>query len=297
MRQMPVAQQRADPALHAIKNILDAPDYLPASMVDTDLSAIKAMARTDGPRNVSQGLAATSVATLDDAVRAAVKAAGPDAERALLEGRKATQAKYQAADILKPMRDEPRQVFDMATWPKDAGIDHLTAVARESPQSMTKMARAYLDDLLSTATAEGGFDKAASLQSKWANLGPQTKALLFRPQHIKDLDNFFLVAKKMAENPNPSGTAYVTGLGAQGALLVTNPLTGAAVTLGLGGLSKLLHSTAGVRAITRGLSIPVAARTRASSAYAGVLAAAKQEGVALQPVVADSEAPSQTGQR
>jgi hypothetical protein len=297
MRQMPVAQQRADPALHAIKNILDAPDYLPASMVDTDLSAIKALARTDGPRDVSQGLAAASVRTLDNAVRAAVKAAGPDAERALTEGRAATQSKYRAADVLKQLRDEPRQVFDQATWANDAGIDRLKAVARESPQSMPQIGRAYLDDLLAKATAEGGFEKAASLQSSWEKLGPQTKALLFKPQHIKDLDNFFLVAKKMAENPNPSGTAYVTGLGAQGALLVTNPITGAAVTLGLGALSKLLHSPFGVRAVTRGLSIPLASRASATSAYAGLLSAAKQEGVTLTPAVADSEAPSETGPR
>lgn len=289
LRQMPVAQQRADPALHAIKNILDSPDYLPASMVDLDLSAIKALARTDAPtRNPSQGLAAAAVKTLDTEVQKAVAMGGKDATAALQAGRTATKQKYGVSDLIKQIRDEPRQAFDQAIWANDAGIDRLRAISRESPQALPQIGRAYLDDLFSTATAEGGFSKAQGLQAKWQKLGPQTKLLLFKdPGYIKDLDNFFLLAKKMAENPNPSGTAYVGSIGAQGALMLTEPVTGLAVAATGAALSKLLHSPAGVRALTRGLSVPVGSRAAAASAFGSVVKAAEEQGVRLVPATAE----------
>ena len=77
------------------------------------------------------------------------------------------------------------------------------------PRRLPQVGRAFLEELLQKATAEGGFERAAGLQADWQRLGPETKRLLFRdPAHIKDLDNFFLLAKKMGENPNPSGSGF-----------------------------------------------------------------------------------------
>jgi hypothetical protein len=59
MRQLPVTQQRASAGLKAIENILNGPDYVPASQLETDLGTIKGIARgADLPelRNMSQGL-------------------------------------------------------------------------------------------------------------------------------------------------------------------------------------------------------------------------------------------------
>lgn len=288
LRQMPVAQQRADPALHAIKNILDSPDYLPASMVDLDLSAIKSLARTDAPvKNPSQGLASVAVKTLNAEVEKAVALGGKAATDALKQGRAATTKKYGVADLLKTIREEPRQVFDQAVWANDAGIDRLRSIAKEAPGAMPQVGRAFLDDLFGQATADGGFTKAASLQAKWQKLGPQTKQLLFKdPAYIKDLDDFFLLAKKMQENPNPSGTAYTVGLGAQGAWMVTEPVTGMATALTGTALSKLLHSQAGVKALTRGLTIPVRSRGPAAAAFGSLVKAAEESGVRLAPATA-----------
>ena len=79
----------------------------------------------------------------------------------------------------------------------------------------------------------------------------------------KDLDQFFLVAKKIAENPNPSGSAFVVGIGAQGAILITNP--GLGVTLQLSGyaLAKALRAPRVVRLLTEGLRLPVTNKTAA----------------------------------
>lgn len=290
-RQMPVAQQRADPALHAIKNILDSPDYMPASIIDVDLSAIKQLARTSGPtRNTSQGLAATAVKTLDLEVQRAVAQGGPDAVRALRDGRAATTSKYASADLLKRLRDEPTQVFQQATWANDAGLDRLRAIQREAPAEMAQVGRAYLDDLMNTATAEGGFSRSASIQSKWAKLGPETKKLLFKHDaYIKDLDNFFMLAKKMQENPNPSGSGYTAALTGQGVLLLTEPVSGAALTLAGYGLSRLLHSRAGVQALTRGLTVPVGQKAAAASAFSTLAKTAEAQGVRLLPATAQDD--------
>lgn len=278
-RQLPITQQRASAGFKAIENIINGKDYAPVSVVDLDLSAIKSIAREGEPmlRDMSQGLAAKAVRELDASVQRAVQAAGPDAAQALQRGRAATISKHSAADLLKTLREEPRQLFDQAIWSRDAGVDRLREVQKLAPGEMPKVARAYLDELLSTATSEGGFRGGAGLWSKWQQLGPQTKAILFggNRAHIKDLDNFFLLAKRLADTPNPSGTATVVSLGAQGGLLVTNPAAGAAVTIGTAMLSKLLHSPRGVRLLTQGLSMPVG-NSAAAAALAGQIAQAAE---------------------
>jgi hypothetical protein len=213
------------------------------------------------------------VRELEDAVQAAVAQGGPEATAALMAGRAATRAKHSAADVLDQLRDEPVQVFQQATWQKDAGIDRLREIGRLAPQELPKIGRAYLDDLLQQATAAGGFQKAQGLWSKWQNLGPQTKRLLFGHDTglVSDLDRFFLLAKKAAENPNPSGTGYVVSLGAQGGLLITEPVTGAIAQISTAGLSKLLHSRRGVQALTRGLSVKLENKATAAAAVSSLL--------------------------
>ncbi len=274
-RQMPVTQQAADPALHAIKNILDSPDSLPASVVDMDLGAIKKLARAEGARDVNQGMASAAVSALEKQLQSAVTKAGPDAIKALQEGRAATVQKYGADALLKSLRDEPVQVFDQATWRGDAGVDRLKDIAKQAPGELPKVGRAYLDDLLAKATSEGGFSKERGIQNTWQQLGPQTKALLFPDVAVRtELDNFFRAAKQMAENPNPSGTGHVVGLTSQGLLLVTEPVTGATITLTGAALSKLFHSPAGVRALTNGLRLPVGGRTPAALAATAAISKA-----------------------
>ena len=75
---------------------------------------------------------------------------------------------------------------------------------------MPQVARAFLEDLMDLATAEGGFGHADKLWAEWQKLGAATKAVLFPSAgHVKNLNEFFLLAKRIGENPNPSGTARV----------------------------------------------------------------------------------------
>ena len=92
--------------------------------------------------------------------------------------------------------------------------------------------------------------------TQWEHLGPETKKLFFKdPALIRDLDNFFTLAQRSAENPNPSGTAYV-GLQAGQALYVFHdPIGGGAMQIGAAGLAALLRNPTAVRILTKGLTI------------------------------------------
>ena len=272
MRQLPITQARSSPGLKAIENIVNGPDFAPVSQVDMDLGQIKGIARgADLPelRDLSQGLAAQAIKQLDEAVQTAVAKAGPEASDLLTEGRNATRGKYQAADVLRELREEPVQAFNQTTWAHDAGIDRLRRVVEMAPGEISKVGRAYLDGLLETATAEGGFGKAQGIAAKWQALGPKTKDILFGNEVARDLDSFFLLAKKAAENPNPSGTGFITSIGAQGVILVTNPAAGVAVQVAGATLAKLLRAPKVVRALTQGFTL--SGRTPAGAAAANAI--------------------------
>ena len=133
--------------------------------------------------------------------------------------------------------------------------------------------------MFSTAAAEGGFNKTQSLWNRWQNLGPQTKQVLFKnPLLIKDLDNFFLLAKKAAENPNPSGSTLLASVGGQTGYMFVHPVSGVQMVLGAGALSKMLHSPTGVRALTEGLKLPAGEIAARAASSARILKAAASVG-------------------
>ena len=182
------------------------------------------------------------------------------------------------------MSGEPAQVFQQLTAGKDVGLDRLRAVEQQTPREVPKIARAYLEDLLHKANAEGGFTHADALWAEWQRLGPETKAILFKERAlIKDLDRFFLLAKQAAKNPNPSGTAQ--------SMTILN--VGTAVPLYV--MSKMLYSRRGVQALTRGMTLSLSRRGRSLSqgAQAAELAKIAREFAEQEaaPAVADDERP------
>jgi hypothetical protein len=278
--------------LTALDRLMTAPDDAPLSVVDGALSDLKSLARSDVPelRSAGQGAAAFAVQRLDAQVRAAVTKAGPGAVKALESGRAATKAKYAAGEVLDALREEPVGAFRQATAPRDAGIALLRDLQKTAPAELPKVGRAVLEDLLTMATADGGFNRAPGLFAKWQQLGPNTKLLLYRnPKLIKDLDRFFLLAKKSAEHPNPSGTAMTAAKWGELGLIYANPMTGTVTSLGAPMLSALLHSSRVVRALNLGLMIPMGAKTAAGAAAAEFLSAARSAGIELAPTVTQQD--------
>ncbi len=281
----------------ALDSLISGPDHAPVSIVDAALGDIKAMARGAAMpelRSAGQGAAAEAVKQLDRVVREAVAKAGPEAIQALETGRQATVAKYATADVLDALRAEPVKGYRQLTAPKDTSIALLRQVADSTPAAMPQIGRAVLEELLTKATSEGGFQHAAKIQADWQRLGPQTKQILFG-ENTTNLDQFFLLAKKLAESPNPSQSGLILNAGAQAALVFTNPATGVPLVLGSGALLKILHSAKAVKLLTHGMRLasgPGRASTVAQGlAIADVITAAREVGVPLALPKAADEAP------
>lgn len=267
---MEPAKRDANAGFQAMKSIMEGKNVLPASQAEIGLGGLKGLARDGSPRNA--GIAKFIIPKLQQQIDDAAALGGQSAIDGLQAGRAATAAKYTTEGVLNQLRTEPVQVFNQLTWQKDSGVGLLRKVQKEVPGELPKIGRAYLEDLFTKATAEGGFSRAQGINASWQNLGPETKMLLFRDaQLVSDLDKFFLGAKKLAENPNPSGSAVVGWVAAQGTLSVLNPMTGVPYVLGWGGLAKLLHSPRGVRLLTEGMKIPVSNKAAAAFTAGSIL--------------------------
>lgn len=287
------AEGRAAVALDALVN---GPDFAPLSTVDSALGDIKSMARgADMPelRTTGQGIAAEAVKTLDARVRARAAQAGPDVLQALEDGRAATTQKYATADarsLLVPTSAEPRGVFNRLTANDDGGLTKLRELQKQAPQEVANVGRALLDDILQKPMSEGGFSGQAAL-SDWQRLGTDTKKILFpKPGQIAEIDSFFLLAKKLSESPNPSGTALTANSMGQTVLAFTNPTVGVPLILGSGALSKILHNPRAVQFLTKGMRVSVNAKPGAQMMAAAQIARAAQEAGVVIPFPKAAEA-------
>lgn len=207
--------------------------------------------------------------------------AGREALDALSRGRAATKAKWQTKEVLDSLPnsgDVGYQVYQAATQAKDSGIERLRELAKQAPGGIPQIARGFLEDMIEKATAEGDWRKGQGLFERWNNLGPETKKLLFpNPMQRADLDKFFLIAKKLGEVTNPSQSATVISSLSSFGLLFKHPPTGILYILGGGAISKMLHSPAGVRALTEGMQIPIRQTARATIAANRILRIAGQD--------------------
>lgn len=267
-RQITPGQQQYSKALLAIQNVLSGDDLVPASVADQNLSALKAIQR-EAPNAKTQWLATQIIKQYAPAVDAAVAQAGPAATDALRQGRQLTAAKYATEGTLfdrlpvtkaesgsQPVY-EPVQVFNKLTAAKDANVNLVRDVASKTPEALPSLRRAVVEGLMDKAFAEAGTAKPGTALTEWQKLGPQTKAALqFDGQTLRNLDNFFVFAKKAAENPNPSGTATTAQVAADGALLWNAPHLGVSYIIGKNALARLLTNPTTARAVINGLTLP-----------------------------------------
>lgn len=234
----PLMGQKAE-ALRILDRMMRGPDLETLSVADAALSGLKAFTRQGGAlKTPGQGVISGAVHQLDAMVRKAAADGGPAAIKALTDGRAATVAKYSVDDVVESLSGEPRLIYNQLTRQKDAGLETLRNVHKYAPSELPNVGRAYLEEAMGRATAEGGFGHADKLWADWQKLGSETRKLLF-PKVALDLDRFFLVAKMIAKNPNPSGTASQLNV-AKVLAAVPN-----------WALAKLMYTPAGVRLMTK----------------------------------------------
>ena len=258
-QEMPLAQQQSSRGLQAIRNVIGQDDYVPASVADQNLSALKQLQR-EAVHPKTLWLANKAVNAVAPLVDAAVAQAGPDATAALNEGRALTKAKYATDATADQLQTEPVRLFNQLTAQKDTAINLLRDVRAKAPGSMPAVGRAYLEGLMDSATSEGGKPGAGTAYSQWQKLGPQTKQILFPSAEARsELDNFFALAKKTGENPNPSGTAYVNG----SRFVVEHPITGVPYVLYNNALARLLFNPSKAKLLQTGMRLPLRSPARA----------------------------------
>lgn len=269
-------------ALKALDRLQNGPDVTSLTVLDEVVSDLRSLSGANDSglmaeaRTAGQGVAAQMVKQLDAKVKTSARAAGSDVINALEDGRASTAAKYEAVNVSDLLANEPRGIFDQLTRKKDGGINKLRAVEQVAPTELPKLGRALLEDLLDKPTSEGGFKYADKARADWERLGPETRRMLFGT-HTTDIDNFFLLAKKIGENPNPSGTAQV--------------LSATQILVGIPGyaMAKILYSPKAVRTLTTAVKVSANPAPAARAfAVAQVARAAKEAGVTL-PLAADQE--------
>ncbi len=265
------ADQNSSLAFNALEKILSGDDYIPAWQAERGLSALKTMARVtnqSGVRNTSQGVAASLIPQLQEAVDAAVAQTGEGAMKALQRGRALHANKMEVVQVADQLAAEPVQNFGKATWRNDTGIEFLWQLDKHGV-NVPEIGRAFVDQLFDKATREGGFAKARTILSEWQNLGPESKKLMFPDPRVREsLNRFFKAAEMVGQTPNPSGTALVN----QATSL--NPLRWLAGYAG----SKLLFTPQGASILTEGLRLPLRGQAGAAIAENSMQAYAKQLG-------------------
>jgi len=256
------------------------PDFMPLSTADSVLGELKAMARgarIPALRTQGQGVAAQAVKNLEAAVTNTATQAGPDVLAALKEGRAATVSKHATAEILERLtvgtNNEGVRVAGRITAPNDSAAGLLRELNQVAPDQMPVVARSVLEGLLEKQTQGGIFGKSADgLYRAWHNLGPQTKAILFRDRGlIRDLDNFFLLAKKVGQNPNPSGSARSINA------------TKLIAALPNWAMAKLFYSPRAVKSLSTGIRIPASDHAGQAAWAAEFAKVAHEAGVSLTP--------------
>lgn len=275
-QEMPLAQQQSSRGLLALRNVVSGDDYLPASVADQNLSALKQLQR-EAVHPKTKYLATRAVDAVAPAVDTAVAKAGPAAVEALNDGRALTKAKFATDATIEQLPTEPVRLFDKLTSQRDTAINLMRDVASKAPDAIPAVGRAYLEGLFENATSAEGKPGAGTAFSNWNKLGDATKKTLFpNPLLRRNLDDFFTLAKAVGENPNPSGTAHVASsliTLSEGGLMLHNPVAGVASILAWPAVTKLLYSTRGSKLLQTGL------RVKLTSAAAPVVAGFLVRGV------------------
>ena len=271
------AQRNASAGYQALKTILESKQHVPATIAEAGLGGLKQLAREGSGR--AAGLAKYVIPKFEELIDNAVQAIEPNALTSLRNGRQLTAQSKGTEEVLKRVsgvHEEPVAGFGRLTQPQDTGIYLLRQLEQEAPGELPKVGRAYFEKLIDVARLEGGLPRHADkIFAQWQQLGEETKRLMYpNPMLRQNLNDFFLGMKKLAENPNPSGTAIVSAISGQattaGAALATgNPVWAFVTMTAPSTLAALMYTPKGASLLKRGINLP--ARSLAAAAVAGEL--------------------------
>lgn len=301
---------RASLGLKTMREIIKGPDFKPLSQAEKDLGLLKDAARTEKGmkelRDPSQGLAALSLAQLQQDIDATMAAAqgGQQGLQNLQRGRSLTAQKHaiyeQARKFGKPNIEdlEPVSVFNKLTGDKDIRVNFVNRIRAMAPAQMPMVGRAFIEEILNRVFREGDIKHAQQALNQWDDLGRENKMALFRDAKlVDDLDQTMLALKRISQEVNPSGSGYMVELNRMKGLLTTavgaaagfggSGGTGAAIGAGVGGIGGTMALNAGLarllfnpkysRILRQGVQLQLKGDHAGAAALFGLLSKAAQE--------------------
>lgn len=257
--ELPALQRDSDPSLVYLRGLMESGPKMNAAQVEEYLSKFKELSRGSKIpelRDKAQGLAARAIAELQPEIDRAVSV-NPDALLALQFARKTWRERSRVFDLIDSLSGDVTGKTGQVTAaqrllrPADASYPMIQDVLEVAPEAAEDLGKAYMAKVFKKA--EGGeFTSPKEAQNLWNQIGKRTKAALYTPEHIEDVNAFLELARRVNENPNPSGTGIVSALLKLG-ILVTNPLHGgAALALGRKA-AQLLYNPEGAAALREAL--------------------------------------------
>jgi hypothetical protein len=177
----------------------------------------------------------------------------------------AREGSGRAAGLAKFITPKLQQLIDNAVS-NIGGPQAVDALQQGRKAAAAEVGQDWLVKTFKKAEAEGGFNREQGIWADWLRLPDEAKKTMFQPAQVDELNKFFLGVKKLAENPNPSGTAILGISTGAGALILHDPISGVAMALGAGAVSKIMHSPFGVRILSNGLKLPVGSPSAAAAA-------------------------------
>jgi len=199
---------------------------------------------------------------------------------------------------------EPVGLFDKLTAGYGRYSNLVRDVAEKAPQRMPGVARSFFQGLLDRMTRGGEPEKIQSTLDKWLDWDPASKnRIVNNPSLVKDIDNLMFSFKRMAANPNPSGSGWLASLAAAksnifrgiglvggGLIGAGHGVAGAGMGVGAGyllseaantaanwGLARLLFNPTFTRLMTQGLQLAQAGNTARANLIRAQLVAMANE--------------------
>ena len=232
--------QRADPVLAAAQALQNSADHMPASKVERLLGYLKdAQAGRTQASPLAKKMAGDVINALEPQIQSAVKQAGPDSVNAL-EAARANWARRSAVlDTVKQLAGDTTgqggqaRVFSKLTMSRDANYPLLADVLSTAPEIRGPLAEGFLAEHVFKSAADGSeFISPKEARRVWNRLGRRTAAAIYTPEQIQDVNDFLTLTERLAEDPNPTQHAWMSGI-MRGLGLITHPIGGGAA-IGLG---------------------------------------------------------------
>ena len=272
------AARHSSNAYAALSGLMAQERYIPAAAAEEILSVLKADARTATGRDA--GRLKFLISKFQPVVDNALLNADPSLLKAVQKGRqwtakqKVTERVHQqltgvsktpveGAQIREP---EPVNAYRRITQEGDTRAKLLERIGKLAPKELPKVGRAWVEDILETWRQTGESlptpGVATKMWNDWHAMGAETKKKLIPLPHVREnWDHFFEGVRRIAANPNPSGTATtLMSLGqfeGAGRLYAAgNPVWATLSAITPSAVAALMYTPKGAALMRKGFRIP-----------------------------------------